>query len=185
MGVWLTHHWHQQGHGAFGCRFQKSVPISDSRCYGHLSRTPSALTGPWSARMPRQASVSGWLGREAGSHTIGSNWYHGPRRCLDQPRHIPCAAAACWLAHHRHQPRLGVPRCLDQPRHMPWLLQSVISHTIGIIWSLVRQMPRHMPGLARQLARSPSAAAGPWCEQMPRAASTWCAQMSQTASAHA
>ena len=51
---------------------------------------------------------------------------------------------------------------------MPWLLQSEISHTIGIIWSLVRQMPRHMSGLARQLA---------WCAQMPRAASTWCAQM--------
>ena len=137
------------------------------------------------AMVRADASAPAWLGREAGSHTIGGNCYHGPHRCLDQPRHIPCAAAACWLAHHRHQPRLGAPRSLDQPRHMPWRLQSEISHTIGIIWSLVRQMPRHMPGLARQLAHSPSAAAGPWCEQMSRAASTWCAQMSQTASAHA
>ena len=152
MGVWLTHHWHQQGLGAFGWRFEKSVPISDTRCYGHLSRTPSALIGPWSARMPRQASAPAWLGREAGSHTIGSNWYHGPRRCLDQPRYIPCAAAACWLAHHRHQPRLGAPRYLDRPRHMPWLLQSEISHTIGISWSLGRQMAHASLGWASWLA---------------------------------
>ena len=53
----------------------------------------------------------------------------------------------------------------EWPNPMPWLLQSEISHTNGIIWSLVRQGPRHMPGLARQLA---------WCAQMPRAALTWC-----------
>ena len=27
-----------------------------------------------------------------------------------------------------------------------WLLQSKISYTIGISWSLVHQIPRHMPG---------------------------------------
>ena len=53
----------------------------------------------------------------------------------------------------------------EWPNPMPWLLPSEISH---IIWSLVRQMPRHMPGVARQLA---------WCAQMPRAASTWCEQI--------
>ena len=39
---------------------------------------------------------------------------------------------------------------------------------IGLIWSVVRPMSRHMPGVARQLA---------WCALMPRAASTWCDQI--------
>ena len=34
----------------------------------------------------------------------------------------------------------------EWPNPMPWLLQSEISYTIGISWSLVRQIPRHMPG---------------------------------------
>ena len=45
----------------------------------------------------------------------------------------------------------------EWPNPMPWLLPSEISH---IIRSLVRQMPRHMPSVAKQLA---------WCAQMPRA----------------
>ena len=33
----------------------------------------------------------------------------------------------------------------EWPNPMPWLLQSETSYTIGISWSLVRQIPRHMP----------------------------------------
>ena len=52
VGAWLTHHRHRQGHGAGGWLYEKSVPVSDTRCYVRLSRTPSAATAPWSARMP-------------------------------------------------------------------------------------------------------------------------------------
>ena len=56
-GNCLGHHRHQQGLGACGWLYEKSVPISDTRCYGHLPRTPSAVTLTWSARIPRTASA--------------------------------------------------------------------------------------------------------------------------------
>ena len=52
VGVWLTHHRHRQGHGAGGWLYEKSVPISDTRCYVRLSCTPSAATAPWSVQIP-------------------------------------------------------------------------------------------------------------------------------------
>ena len=55
--VWLTHHRHRQGHGAGGWLYEKSVPISDARCYGHLPPTPSAVTLTWSARIPRTTFI--------------------------------------------------------------------------------------------------------------------------------
>ena len=70
---------------------------------------------------------------------------HGPRGCPDQPPHMPCAATGSCLAHHRQQLGHGARRCLDQ-------------HLLGAQNCLGTCLD-----LGGQLARTPSAPAGPWC----------------------
>ena len=70
---------------------------------------------------------------------------HGPRGCLDQPPHMPCAATGSCLSHHRQQLGRGARRCLDQ-------------HLLGAQNCLGTCLD-----LGGQLARTPSAPAGPWC----------------------
>ena len=96
-GNWLGHHRHQQGLGACGWLYEKSVPISDTRCYGHPPRTPSAVTLTWSARIPRTASA----------HAL---------RCYRRLARTPSAATATWC---EQMPRPASTWCAEQPRGMP------------------------------------------------------------------
>ena len=73
---------------------------------------------------------------------------HGPRGCLDQPPHMPCAATGSCLAHHRQQLGHGPRGCLDQPR-------LGAQNCLGTCLDL-----------GGQLAPTPSAPAGPWCMRM-------------------
>ena len=93
----LGHHRHQQGLGACGWLYEKSVPISDTRCYGHPPRTPSAVTLTWSARIPRTASA----------HAL---------RCYRRLARTPSAATATWC---EQMPRPASTWCAEQPRGMP------------------------------------------------------------------
>lgn len=71
----------------------------------------------------------------------------GAPRCLDQPRHMPGAAAVYCLAHHRQQLGHRASRCLDHmPRDMPC---APAVYIIGICCG--------------RLAHTSSAPAGPWC----------------------
>ena len=96
-GNWLGHHRHQQGLGACGWLYEKSVPISDTRCYGHLPRTPSAVTLTWSARIPRTASA----------HAL---------RCYRRLARTPSAATATWC---EQMPRPASTWCAELRRGMP------------------------------------------------------------------
>ena len=96
-GNWLGHHRHQQGRGACGSLYEKSVPISDTRCYGHLPPTPSAVTLTWSARIPRTASA----------HALC---------CYRRLARTPSAGTATWC---EQMPRPASTWCAEQPRGMP------------------------------------------------------------------
>ena len=73
---------------------------------------------------------------------------HGPRGCLVQPPHMHCAATGSCLAHHRQQLGHGPRGWLDQPR-------LGAQNCLGTCLDL-----------GGQLARTPSAPAGPWCMRM-------------------
>ena len=114
-GNWLGHHRHQQGLGACGSLYEKSVPISDTRCYGHLPPTPSAVTLTWSARIPRTPSA----------HAL---------RCYRRLARTPSAGNATWC---ELMPRPASTWCVEQPRAFLAKLWASGSHIIGTSRAMV------------------------------------------------
>ena len=103
-------------------------------CWGHLTRTTSALAGPWCAKVPQTVydqACAAWgtcLAHQRGLAMSG---------CLDQYRFMPCVSGGTSLAQHRHQWHLGSAKCLEQSRHMLVLLGAPVSHTINTSEALV------------------------------------------------
>ena len=142
----VAHHRQQLGHRASRCLDQmpRDMPCAPDASGSHIIGTGGAMVlaaGCMKKVSPFQTldATFGCLAHHR--HQLR----HGPHGCLDQPPHMPCAATGSCLAHHRQQLGHGPTGCLDQPR-------LGAQNCLGTCLDL-----------GGQLARTPSAPAGPWC----------------------